>query len=388
MLHSVCALVALFFGDTTLAQDITDEAEATEVGETAESTYIPAGEGEKKKKKRKFLVLPIFITEPAIGEGLGAGVVYFHDKHSSEQRRVETATTVSQTGDKHKPPPTATGAFAFYTSNDTAGAGVGHANSFMDDKYRIVGAFAEMRVNSQIFLADIPFNFQIEGALAYANGKRRMGKSNMFLGMSLMVLDADAGFQIDPANTPPVNLSDIAFTNVGIAGSAIYDARDNSTMPNKGLLVDFTAWRYDDAIGSDFNYWSGRLKVHSFHQLHEKFVLGLRFDVSSVDGRPPFFAVPYVSLRGIAALRYQAKTAGAFEVEGRYKFSDRWAGIAFGGAGFTKNDEAPLETGQNIRSVGVGVRFQALEEQDIWVGLDIAKGPEDYAWYIQIGQGW
>ena len=183
-----------------------------------------AGEEKKKKKKRKFLVLPIFITEPAIGEGLGAGVVYFHDKHSGEQRRVETATSVSQTSDKHKPPPTATGAFAFYTSNDTAGAGVGHANSFMDDKYRIVGALAEMRVNSQIFLADIPFNFQIEGVLAYANGKRRMGKSNMFLGMSLMVLDADAGFQIDPTNLPPVSLDDFAFTNVGIAGSAIYDA--------------------------------------------------------------------------------------------------------------------------------------------------------------------
>ena len=173
------------------------------------------------------------------------------------------------------------------TSNDTAGAGVGHANSFMDDKYRIVGALAEMRVNSQIFLADIPFDFQIEGELACANGKRRMGKSNMFLGMSLMVLDATAGFKIDPANTPPVSLTDIAFTNVGIAGSAIYDARDNSTMPNKGLLVDFTAWRYDDAIGSDFNYWSGRLKVHSFHQLHEKFVLGLRIDVSSVGPSKP-----------------------------------------------------------------------------------------------------
>ncbi len=98
--------------------------------------------------------------------------------------------------------------------------------------------------------------------------------------------------------------------------------------------------------------------------------------------------MPFVSLRGIPALRYQAKTAGAFEVEGRYNFSERWAGIAFAGAGFTKNDEAPLETTQNIKSIGAGVRFQALKEQNVWLGLDIAKGPEEYAWYIQIGQGW
>jgi hypothetical protein len=295
---------------------------------------------------------------------------------------------MGDTSSKQKPPPTATGAFGFYTSNDTAGVGVGHSNSFMEDKYRVIGAIANMRINSEIFLQDIPFGFQLQGNLAYANGKRRMGKSNMFLGLSLMAMDASIGFKINPGNTPPIPLSDFAFTNVGLAGSAIYDSRDNTTMPNKGQLIDFTAWRYDDALGSDFDYWSGRLKVHSFHQLHEKFVLGLRFDVSSVDGTPPFFAVPFVSLRGIPALRYQAKTAGAFEAEGRYSFSKRWAGIVFGGAGFTKNDEAPLETGQNIKSVGAGIRFQALAVQDIWVGLDIAKGPEDYAWYIQIGQGW
>ncbi len=107
-----------------------------------------------------------------------------------------------------------------------------------------------------------------------------------------------------------------------------------------------------------------------------------------VEGAPPFFAVPYVSLRGVPALRYQAETAGAFEVEGRYRFSKRWAGIAFAGVGFTRNDEATLGTTQDIDSVGTGVRFQALMEQDVWIGLDIAKGPEEYAWYIQIGQGW
>jgi len=388
LLPAVCLLAALLCGMATFAQDIPEENGSAENSEADSSTEAPEGEEEEKKKGGKFLILPIFITEPAIGEGLGGGVVYFHNKDNKDKRRVETATSMGDTGSKQKPPPTATGAFGFYTSNDTAGVGVGHSNSFMDDKYRVIGALANMRINSEIFLGDIPFGFQLQGNLAYANGKRRMGKSNMFLGLSLMAMDADIGFKIDLGNTPPIPLSDFAFTNVGLAGSAIYDSRDNTTMPNKGQLIDFTAWRYDDALGSDFDYWSGRLKAHSFHQLHEKFVLGLRFDVSSVDGSPPFFAVPFVSLRGIPALRYQARTAGAFEVEGRYSFSKRWAGIVFGGAGFTKNDEGPFETGQNIKSIGTGVRFQALAVQDIWVGLDIAKGPEEYAWYIQIGQGW
>jgi len=386
-LASVLLLSLLFCGADTYAQDPAEENAVTT--ETATSTEGSSEEEQEESKRGNFLVLPIFITEPAIGEGLGAGVVYFHKKDDSAKPRVSTAGAVGKTGKKSKPPPTATGAFGFYTSNDTAGVGVGHANSFKDDKYRVVGALANMRINSEIYLSDIPFGFQLSGNLAYGNVKRRTGTSNMFFGLSLMALDANIIFKIDPANAPPINISDFEFTSVGLAGSAIYDARDNSTMPNKGQLIDFTLWRYDEAIGSDFDYWSARLKVHSFHQLHEKFVLGLRFDVSSVDGSPPFFAVPFVSLRGIPALRYQARTAGAFEVEGRYGFSKRWAGVVFGGAGFTKSvDQPEFETTQNIKSVGVGVRFQALQEQDIWIGLDIAKGPEDYAWYIQIGQGW
>ena len=383
-----CLLSTSLCGGIAVAQSSLEENAATKTDETESSTEKRSDEKQEKRRRGNFLVLPIFITEPAIGEGLGAGVVYFHNKDQSGRPKVSTAGSVGNMGKKSKPPPTATGAFAFYTSNDTAGVGVGHANSFMDDKYRIVAALADMRVISEIFLADIPFGFELAGNLAYANGKRRVGASNIFFGVSLMALDADVAFQIDPGNTPPVSLADFAFTSIGIAGSAIYDARDNSTMPNSGQLLDFTLWRYDDAIGSDFDYWSGRVKAHSFHQLHENFVLGLRFDVSSVDGTPPFFAIPYVSLRGIPALRYQAKTAGAFEIEGRYSFSDRWAGTVFGGAGFTKNDDVVLETAQNIKSVGAGIRFQALTEQDIWIGLDIAKGPEEYAWYIQIGQGW
>ena len=110
--------------------------------------------------------------------------------------------------------------------------------------------------------------------------------------------------------------------------------------------------------------------------------------MTTTDGNPPFFAVPYVSLRGIPALRYQAKTAGTVEIEGRYNFSKRWAGVAFAGAGFTNSKDPALDTNGDIKAFGTGIRFQALQQQNVWLGLDIAKGPEDYAWYIQIGHPW
>lgn len=86
-------------------------------------------------------------------------------------------------------------------------------------------------------------------------------------------------------------------------------------------------------------------------------------------------------------MRYQGDTAGVFEVEGRYQLAERWAVIAFAGAGFTKADGA-LDTSDDIKSYGIGVRFKALKAQNVWLGVDLAEGPEESAWYIQLGHAW
>ena len=126
----------------------------------------------------------------------------------------------------------------------------------------------------------------------------------------------------------------------------------------------------------------------SFHQLHEKFVLGLRLDLSAIDGRAPFFAVPWVSLRGIPALRYQGDRVGVLEVEGRYNFTPRWALVGFAGTGKVNSDVPILDTEQSIYSYGLGGRYQIFQAQNVWVGIDVARGPEDAYWYIQVGHAW
>ena len=72
----------------------------------------------------------------------------------------------------------------------------------------------------------------------------------------------------------------------------------------------------------------------------------------------PFFAIPYVQLRGIPALRYQGDTAGAIEVEARYNIAPRWAGIAFLGSGFVHSDDPLFEEPDDIYGTGFGVRYQ------------------------------
>jgi len=181
---------------------------------------------------------------------------------------------------------------------------------------------------------------------------------------------------------------DSVFTDAGLAVSGIHDNRDDSMMPSTGHLLQLTVWGYDEVIGGDFDYWSSRFKANYFHQLHEKFVLGLRFEVATAGGDIPFYAVPYVPLRGIPAMRYQGETAGVVEIEGRYDFAKRWSAVAFAGKGFLNEGDSATGTEDNMWAGGVGIRLLVLKEQNFWLGLDVAQGPEEKAWYIQMGHPW
>jgi len=386
-----CVVIMALFSTGVLAQEATEEQGATEGSESEDGPENIEDEASEKIDKGNFLVLPIFITEPAIGEGLGLGLVYFHKKKDPNTPQVSTASSISQTNRQQNPPPTASGVFGAYTNNDTKAAGIGHAGTYFNDKVRAVGVLASAEINSTVFFLDIPFGFGLDGELAYANFKRRLGSSNMFLGLSLTFMNGFIDFDLrggggtDPSR---FGLLDFDFQNIGIGASAIYDSRDDTMMPGDGWLVDFTTTFFDESIGGDFNYINFDFKALWFHELHERFVLGLRADVATADGSPPFFAMPFVSIRGIPALRFQGDTAGVFEVEGRFNISPRWAAVAFGGAGFAHSGDPDFSTGLNIKAYGAGIRFQALKSQNVWLGFDIAKGPEEYAWYIQMGHPW
>jgi hypothetical protein len=377
-------LALVLFASLAIAQDTDDDSEAAD----AESGEPEGNEDSSGRIRGRILAAPFVITEPAIGKGLGAGLIYFHGKDAVERPRVQSGSSVASTGRRGAPPPTATAVGGFYTSNETAGVAAGHSRSMADDKYRMVGVLASMDVNAAIYQGGEGFDFGIDADAVYGRVQRRMGESNVFLGLSAMWLDGFTEFDVAQNQDTLPRLVDFPFTDVGVAASAIYDSRDDSMMPGEGQLYDLTIWRHSDTIGSDFNYTNARIKILSFHEIAEDWHLGFRFDIASIAGDAPFFSIPYVPLRGIPALRYQGDTAGAIEVEARYNISSRWAAIAFVGSGFVNSDDPLFEEPDDIYGTGFGARYQLFTDQNVWVGLDMAWGPEESNWYIHIGHPW
>jgi hypothetical protein len=380
-IYLTAALLLFGLSPLVLAEEDPPAEPAEEQGET---------KAEDEKSGGKFLPIPIIITEPAIGEGLGGALIYFHADHEDHSKRLTTAAELNRADRKQTPPPTATGVFGFYTNNDTAGFGIGHSRTFKEDTWRLSALLADAKVITTYYVADVPFDFSLEGTIVFARIKRRFGDSNFFLGFATSYLDSDITFPLDPVFNPgddPI-IPEISFKDVGVSMSVGYDSRDDTMMPTSGFLSELTAWHYDDDLGGDYSYTKTTLNINSFHKFAKKFVFGWRIETSTASGNYPFYAAPYVKLRGIPALRYQGESAGAVEIELRYKFAERWAVLGFTGEGWTDERNLADQTENEIDSHGFGVRWQALPTKNVWIGIDFARGPEEDAFYFQMVHPW
>jgi hypothetical protein len=347
-----------------------------------ESDPAPEADGESTSRKGGLIPIPYFITEPALGNGLAAVLGYLHPRVlEPEDREIE-----ERTGQKR--PPNVSGGAVAYVDNGSWGAGGGHFASWAHDRIRYAGIFFYVDLESTYYLFDDGFEFSLKAPIVVQDLKFRMGDSRFFLGGKLSYLDATSEFLSISGEQLPVDLGAIDARDVGLALHADFDRRDNNFTPNKGQLISFDAWRFDESFGGDFDYWKYKLSIRSFHQLHRKLILGLRLDGEAVEGDPPFYAYSYVSMRGIPALRYQDERASAAEVEVRWNIFERWALIAFGGLGATDGDIEAFDSEDRIYAYGGGVRYFLLKQLDLWLGIDVARGPEETNGYITVGQAW
>jgi hypothetical protein len=368
----------------------------------AESTKVPEESKQEDPEKKKgtkssgrLLPIPIFLTEPAFGYGLGVALGYIHpakdDTGKQEELSLHTLGSASAERSGQKPPPTITGIGGGYTTLDTWAAAVAHSTSWRKDTIRYAGGIIYADVKSTFYDSlDRSLDFNLKGFGLYQGLKFRMGNSRFFLGGKLLLLETDSQFDITLGEDTEIGADDILASNVGFAASVTYDGRDNVFTPNTGQLLQFDIWLFDEAFGGDYDYWRANLKLLSFYQLHPRFVLGLRVAASTLDGPAPFFAYPYVSLRGIPALRYQGKTVGTIEVEGRWNILPRWAIVGFAGTGavYSREISGSKIVKDDIFAGGAGVRYFLMRDLGLWLGIDVARGPEDWYSYVVVGQAW
>jgi hypothetical protein len=332
--------------------------------------------------------VPMIITEPAVGYGAGLGLVFFHRKEPG------SGGAGGETGERSVAPPSVSAILGGATENGTKFGGAGHLGIWRNDTLRFTGAIAAMSVNVKFYgagqfprLAD-GVEYNIDGWVAFSQLIWRWKGTNFWIGPQVIYLDATTGLQNPPPQPVFANLDgDVTNSGAGIVVS--YDGRDNIFTPTRGVQSEwYVRKHWGEFANDDFDYKELDAKNRWYFDPGPRWVLGWRLDGTFTDGDVPFYALPYIKQRGIPSARYQGDAVVTTEIETRYDIDGRWFGVAFAGVGRAADSTGDLGSADNRWAGGVGARYLVARALGLQMGIDIAKGPEEWAFYIQFGSGW
>lgn len=346
-------------------------------------------------ERKGFFPVPIIITEPAVGFGLGVGLLFLHDPFSGKTAEGETFDPQSVDEEGRLIPPSVSALFGAYTDNGTWFVGGAHMGVWKNDTIRYIGALAQASANLKFYGLDggngassNGLQFNIEPTIFLQEIKFRIKDSNFFAGVSYLLLDSSIEFNF--LGSLPIEIPSIKFDSTSASVSLLldYDSRDTLFTPSSGLSSGVKASFYREAFGSDNEFEKYKVYAKYFFGLTDSLVLGLRGDVETLNGDAPFYEYPFISMRGIPAMRYQGETVAVAEAELRWNFTSRWSLILFGGGGKTESADFVAATDDTVYSKGLGFRYFIARRFGAHAGVDIAKGPEDTAVYLTFGQAW
>lgn len=333
-----------------------------------------------------FIVIPTIITEPALG-GIGvAAVPVFLKKHEP---------VIDKNGKKRFINPDITGGIGMYTGNNSWFAGGFRSSTLIKPKilYRVLAAYGDLNLS---FYENLPngndkeFKLNFKTSIFYTqwlkqfdNAKWSAGPQYLFLNSKISLPDFNG--ELPPSFMKPEDVNSLASQ---LGGAVQFDGRDNIFTPDKGIRVQSDFFWSDKVLGSDYNGWRVNLSAIGYYPIADKLVGGLRIEGKQAFGNTPFYLLPGINLRGVPTARYMGKTSIVTETEFRWDLYKRWSLVGFGGVASAFNDWDKAFAKPVVYNYGSGFRYLIARKFKLRMGIDVARGPEEWAYYIVFGSNW
>jgi hypothetical protein len=332
-----------------------------------------------------FIPVPILITEPALG-GIGGGLATVFLK-----KRPPRIDTIRGKARVIRTQPDITGAAALYTANKTWALLGFQRGTWMKmrSKYMVAGGLASL--NLSFFRTtpagkDARFDFNLSSIPVIASLSREVngtywsaGLRYVFLSTRLTTTSADADFLRDKELSSIVSMPQIIVD---------YDNRDNMFTPDKGYRLHVSYGVSDEVVGSDYNYSKLSMYSYSYLPLAPRLVGGARIEIQQVFGDLPFYLLPYIDLRGIPIMRYQGNAFSLIEGEVRWDCTRRWSVVGFAGSGKAFDSWGQFSESSWRSTGGAGFRYLLARLFKVRIGIDVARGPEQWTYYLILGSAW
>jgi hypothetical protein len=331
---------------------------------------------------RGVLPVPILITEPAIGYGGGLAAAWFSESIRDAASRVRPGGRIT--------PPNMLVAAAFATENGTRGGAAGARLSFDEDRWRYRGGASAMKINLDFYGiggGDLALAYSLKGWATFHEAMRRLGDSDHFLGLRYLYLDLASTLRSDFSGAG-LSPREFAQKTSEIGFRYQFDSRDNIFFTRTGIEGALDVMLARNALGSDNDFETYRTHLFAYHPFGDRMVGAMRLDARAARGDVPFYQLPFIDMRGVPAARYQEENTALAEIEGRYYFTPRWVGVAFLGAGRAWGRRTTFDEAGSVVSRGGGFRYVIARRLGLAAGIDVARGPEKTAFYIQVGNAW
>ncbi len=326
-------------------------------------------------------VLPIVspITEPAVGFGAAVAGLYFIAKEENKDKTYQTPDIASLAGG--------------YTENGTWFVGGGYVGFWKNDHLRYRGAIGYGDVNLTYYRPEgslIPKKseeFNITGFLFLQQATMRIKNSNFFVGGKYQLTHVNVNFLKD-AELPDIDPKDFEMWNSGLSLITEFENYNNVFSPTKGMRIHLSYDQNLEILGSDRDWGTLNFFGTSFFPINKTWIAGFRVASRAATGDTPFYAKPYIELRGIPAMRYQGDITATIETEQLVNLTSRWSVVGFGGIGNTYNKRNDYKAEELVWNAGGGFRYMLARIFGLKMGLDVARGPEDWAVYVVFGSSW
>jgi hypothetical protein len=336
-------------------------------------------EKEKKKKRGAFVVAPLPISSPAIGQGIIPVVGYIFP--------FSTKDKIS--------PPSVIGAAGLVTNDGSRGFAVGGQLYFKEDTYRASAGFARGNIDYNLYGTGIASDLKLPlvqtGQAFFGEFLRRVGWK-FFLGPRFITGHSFITVNPNSGNTVPIPPDVGLHTTLTALGIRLTrDTSKNRFYPVNGTFFTFTSDFFSQDLGSKYSFQAYRTQFDKYWSLSDKQVLASDTYFCATGGAPPFYGNCIYGtsseLRGYIAGQSFTRYMVTSQVEYRLELPKRFGLVIFGGLGGAIPGGTQLYGTQKfLPAGGGGLRYELSKVYHVNLRADIAQGTTGHTFSMGVGE--
>ena len=334
--------------------------------------------GAQASKGLNFLVVPIPVVDPAIGNGVTLVTAVFYQPVKGGRQWV-------------------TGLGGMYTSNKDWAGGLAQQADLFDGKLRLMAfaGYGDFKLDFFGIGQDAgsqgrSIRLDERGAVGLANLLYRVS-GPFYFGARYRFLQVDS--KLDQPlfpNHPLIPDAELKTRISGLGPAFEYDTRDIEFNPHRGVYIQ-GQWLFNgDNLGSDFSYNKATFQANYYHALGARTVVALNGTLCNATHGAPFYDLCFFGsqheLRGYEGGQYRDHSMFAVQGELRQALFWKFGAVAFAGVGEVAPSFGDMGQATPLYSFGGGLRFQPSKKIPVNVSVDYAWGRKSSGLYLYVGE--